>query len=85
MYDEAKNKAPSKSKKVTGKSMPAPPANLAAAKKQLEKKKAGGEEEEPYVYLPPGSSMRDPGYNSMSDPQEKRVSYRDPGSSTKKE
>ena len=25
-------------------------------------------EDEPYVYLPPGSSMREPGYNSMSDP-----------------
>jgi hypothetical protein len=33
-----------------------------------------------YVYLPPGSSMRDPVSlpNSMSDPLERRVFYRDP-------
>jgi len=37
-------------------------------------------EDEPYVYLPPGCSMKDPGYghNSMSDPLEKRVHIRDP-------
>lgn len=58
--------------------MPPTPTNLEAAKKQLEDKKKATDEEDRYVYLPPGSSMRDPGYNSMSDPQEKRVYYRDP-------
>lgn len=61
----------------------ATPANLADAQKQLQDKK-DAEEEEPYVYLPPGSSMRDPGYNSMSDPLEKRVNFIDPTPDTKK-
>lgn len=34
------------------------------------------EEDEPYVYLPPGSSMREPGYSSVSDPMEVRKVYR---------
>ena len=65
--------------------MPATPPNLAAAQKQL-KAKQQPSEDEPYVYLPPGSSMRDPGYNSMSDPLlERKVYHRDPVPSTKKE
>lgn len=83
LYDEAANTPPSKTKKVTGKAVPPMPANLAAAKKQLEEKQSVDEEDR-YVYLPPGSSMRDPGYNSMSDPLDKRVYYRDPVPSTKK-
>ncbi|KAG7670521.1 hypothetical protein Ndes2526B_g00280 [Nannochloris sp. 'desiccata'] len=83
-YDESlADDSPSKPKKVKGKSMPSTPANLATAQKQLQDKK-DAEEDEPYVYLPPGSSMRDPGYNSMSDPLEKRVNYIDPTPDTKK-
>ena len=38
------------------------------------------EEDDTYVYLPPGSSMRDPVTlpNSLSDPLDRRVYYRDP-------
>lgn len=47
--------------------------------------KAKEEEEEPYVYLPPGSSMREPLYhNSMSDPTDKTVYWRDPTPKLKK-
>ncbi|KAI7836314.1 hypothetical protein COHA_009822 [Chlorella ohadii] len=71
--------------------VPAPPLNVAAAQAKLQESKdakkkkadeAGQEEEDEdfYVYLPPGSSMRDPVSlpNSMSDPLERRVFYRDP-------
>jgi hypothetical protein len=58
-------------------------AKLQASKES--KKKQGSEEEEEeeddtYVYLPPGSSMRDPVTlpNSLSDPLDRRVYYRDP-------
>lgn len=62
---------------------PPTPTNLAAAQQKLKdqkdaKGKKDDEEEEPYVYLPPGSSMREPGYNSMSDPIGGRIYYRDP-------
>lgn len=44
----------------------------------VQKSKAA--EEEPYMYLPPGSSMREPGYHSMSDPGTGgRVSTAPPG------
>ena len=47
--------------------------------------KAKEEEEEPYVYLPPGSSMCEPLYhNSMSDPTDKTVYWRDPTPKLKK-
>ena len=82
-YDDTPAETGSKPKKVTGKSVPATPTNLAAAKKQLEDKQADSEEDR-YVYLPPGSSMRDPGDNSMSDPLERKVYYRDPIPATKK-
>lgn len=41
------------------------------------------EDEDPYVYLPPGCSIREPGYNSLSDPldrqlNDRRVYVRDP-------
>jgi hypothetical protein len=42
-----------------------------------EAKKLTAIDNEDYVYLPPGSSMQDPGYNSMSDPLDKRVMYYD--------
>ncbi|EFN52883.1 expressed protein [Chlorella variabilis] len=70
--------------------MPSPPLNVAAAQAKLReskdaKKRANdqGDEEDDdiYVYLPPGSSMRDPVSlpNSMSDPLDNRkVYYRDP-------
>eukprot|EP00887_Chlorella_sp_A99_P005148 scaffold40.g5148.t1 len=58
------------------------PTSRAAAQAKLDQKKAQAADSEPYVYLPPGSSMRDPGYHSMSDPQDRqtgrRVYYRDP-------
>jgi len=83
-YDETHaDDSPSQPKNVKGKSMPTTPANLATAQKQLQDKK-DAEEDEPYVYLPQGSSMRDPGYNSTSDPLEKQVNYMDPTPDTKK-
>ena len=83
-YDEkeANLSQPAKAKRVTGKSVPVTPTNRAAAQKRLDDKKKT--EDDRYVYLPPGSSMRDPGYNSMSDPLERRVYYRDPVPATKK-
>ncbi|PSC67593.1 sodium channel type 4 subunit alpha isoform X2 [Micractinium conductrix] len=74
--------------------VPAPPLNVAAAKakldeKAVEKKKAQGAEQEEdddmYVYLPPGSSMRDPLPSSLSDPLDnRRVYYRDPNPTLRK-
>lgn len=79
-YDEAANAPPAKGKK--GKAVPATPANLAAAQQKLKDKAAAAasttDDDDRYVYVPPGSSMRDPGYNSMSDPGERRVHYLDP-------
>lgn len=48
--------------------------------------KQEAEDDEPYVYLPPGSSMREPLYhNSMSDPQEQKTVYvRDPSPQLRK-
>ena len=50
------------------------------ASKESKKKRGGGEDDGTYVYLPPGSSMRDPVTlpNSLSDPLDRRVYYRDP-------
>ncbi|KAL4853403.1 hypothetical protein ACK3TF_005646 [Chlorella vulgaris] len=70
--------------------LPAPPLNVAAAQAKLQQSKeakkrstdsAADEDDDLYVYLPPGSSMRDPVSlpNSMSDPLDNRkVYYRDP-------
>lgn len=52
-----------------------PPANLAAAEERLKGKKAKNEDDI-YVYLPPGCSVADPTYNSVTDPQESRRVYR---------
>ncbi len=47
------------------KTVPPTPTSLAAAQQKLKDQKdakaAKQEEDEPYVYLPPGSSMREPG------------------------
>ncbi|KAL4438718.1 hypothetical protein ABPG77_006322 [Micractinium sp. CCAP 211/92] len=75
--------------------MPAAPLSRAAAQAALQetadaKKKRtndGAEEEgdDMYVYLPPGSSMRDPLPSSLSDPLEtRRVYYRDPNPTLRK-
>lgn len=46
-------------------------------------RKAGKEDEDDlYVYLPPGSSMREPG-DSMSDPADKKIHHVDPVPSDK--
>lgn len=65
-----------RSAKPARKTVPQTPTSLAAAQQSLKdsKPKKAEKEEEPYVYLPPGSSMREPGYNSMSDPVGGRVS-----------
>lgn len=51
------------------------PARLPAALQKLQKEEEN--EDDKYVYLPPGSSMREPG-DSMSDPGERKVYVRDP-------
>jgi hypothetical protein len=63
---------------------PLPQAAQAKLQATKESKKQQGseeqEEDDTYVYLPPGSSMRDPVTlpNSLSDPLDRRVYYRDP-------
>ncbi|KAL6774608.1 hypothetical protein ACKKBG_A25645 [Auxenochlorella protothecoides x Auxenochlorella symbiontica] len=44
---------------------------------QKYRKAPADDEDDRYVYLPPGSSMREPG-DSMSDPGERKVYRRDP-------
>lgn len=70
------------------KPLPQAPLNIEAAQAKLQESKekrsqeeGGDEDDGMYVYLPPGSSMRDPVSlpNSMSDPLDNRkVYYRDP-------
>ncbi|KAL4440151.1 hypothetical protein ABPG75_003152 [Micractinium tetrahymenae] len=74
--------------------MPAAPLSRAAAQAALQetadakkraKEETGEEEDDMYVYLPPGSSMRDPLPSSLSDPLEaRRVYYRDPNPTLRK-
>ena len=62
------------------------PRTLQAAQAKLQASKGSKkmrdsqDEDDTYVYLPPGSSMRDPVTlpNSLSDPLDRRVYYRDP-------
>lgn len=48
----------------------------------LQRKAGKEDEDELYVYLPPGSSMREPG-DSMSDPADKKIHRVDPVPSDK--
>lgn len=74
---EEEAKAKRAAKKGGGRQGPLTPPNLEAARRNLQSSKSASEDE-PYVYLPPGSSMNEPGYNSMSDPTDKRIYHIDP-------
>ena len=63
---------------------PTVPLSREAARAKLEEQRKAGKEDEDelYVYLPPGSSMREPG-DSMSDPADKKIHRVDPVPSDK--
>lgn len=45
---------------------------MSVARERLKKKGAQKDDNLDYVYLPPGCSIADPAYNSVSDPQDPR-------------